>query len=126
MRKLFVFNMVSLDGFFEGPNHNINWHIVDDEFNQFAIEQTSSVDMILFGQVTYELMASYWPTPAATTDDPIVADLMNRLPKIVNPVVLGSGTPLFQGIKDKLKLKLLKTRTFRSGNVLLYYQPDNK
>ena len=186
MRKLFSFNMVSLDGFFEGPNQDINWHNVDDEFNQFAIEQTSTVDTLLFGRVTYQLMASYWPTPAATTDDPIVADLMNRLPKIVfsrtlqkaewhntrlikdhiaeeisklkqqpgkdlalfgsanllstlmqmdlidehrimvNPVVLGSGNPLFKGIKDKLSLKLLKTRTFSSGNVLLYYQPANK
>ncbi len=186
MRRLFAFNMVTLDGFFEGPNQDISWHHVDDEFNQFAIEQTSTVDTILFGRVTYELMANYWPTPAATTDDPIVADLMNRLPKIVfsrtlqraewnntrlikdniaeeisklkqqsgkdlalfgsanllstliqmdlidehrimvNPVVLGSGTPLFQGIKGKFNLKLLKARTFRSGNVLLYYQPDNK
>ena len=83
MRKLFAFNMVSLDGFFEGPNRDINWHNVDDEFNQFAIEQTSTVDTILFGRVTYELMAGYWPTPAATTDDPVIADLMNRLPKIV-------------------------------------------
>ncbi len=185
MRKLFAFNMVTLDGFFEGPNHDISWHQVDDEFNQFAIEQTRSVDMILFGRVTYELMASYWPTPAALTDDPIVADLMNGLPKIVfsrtlqtaewnntrlikdniaeeilklkqqpgkdlalfgsanllstliqmglidehrimvNPVVLGSGIPLFRGITDKLNLKLLKTRTFSSGNVLLCYRPDN-
>ena len=45
---------------------------------------------------------------------------------MVNPVVLGSGTPLFKGIKDKLRLKLTNTRTFRSGNVLLYYQPDGK
>jgi dihydrofolate reductase len=81
MRKLFAFNMVSLDGFFEGPNHDINWHLVDDEFNQFAIEQTGTVETILFGRVTYELMASYWPTPAAQADDPIVADLMNSLPK---------------------------------------------
>jgi len=182
MRKLFAFNMVSLDGFFEGPNRDINWHNVDDEFNQFAIEQTSAVDTILFGRVTYELMAGYWPKPAATTDDPVIADLMNRLPKIVfsrtlqkaewnntrlikdhiaeeittlkqqpgkdlalfgsanllstlikmglidehriivNPIVLGSGTPLYQGLKDKLNLKLLKTKTFRNGNVLLYYQ----
>ena len=42
MRKLFAFNMVSLDGFFEGPNHDIWWHYVDDEFNQFAIEQTAT------------------------------------------------------------------------------------
>jgi hypothetical protein len=64
MRNLFAFNMVSLDGFFEGRERDINWHNVDDEFNQFAIEQTSSVGTILFGRVTYELMASYWPTPA--------------------------------------------------------------
>jgi dihydrofolate reductase len=186
MRKLFAFNMVSLDGFFEGPNHDINWHLVDDEFNQFAVEQTSTVDTILFGRVTYELMASYWPTSAALANDPIVADLMNRLPKIVfsktlqkvgwnntrlvknnieeeitalkqqpgkdlaifgsanllstlnrmglideyrimvNPIVLGRGTPLFQRINDPLNLILLKTRTFRSGNVLLYYQLDNE
>jgi dihydrofolate reductase len=40
---------------------------------------------------------------------------------IMCPVVLGSGTPLFQGIKDKLNLELLKTRTFRNGNILLIY-----
>ena len=42
---------------------------------------------------------------------------------MVNPVVLGEGTPLFKGIKDRLKLRLIKTRTFKSGNVLLYYEP---
>jgi dihydrofolate reductase len=83
MRKLFSFNMVSLDGFFEGPNQDITWHNVDEEFNQFAIEQISSVDTYLFGRVTYQLMASYWPTQEAITNDPIIADLMNRLPKVV-------------------------------------------
>ena len=83
MRKLFSFNMVTLDGYFEGPNHEIDWHNVDGEFNEFAIEQTGAVDMLLFGRVTYQLMASYWPTPDAIKNDPIVADLMNRLPKIV-------------------------------------------
>ena len=186
MRNLFSFNMVTLDGFFEGPNQDISWHHVDDEFNQFAIEQTSSIGTILFGRVTYELMASYWPTSAAVVDDPVIAGLMNSLPKIVfsrtlqnaewnntrlikdhiaeeitklkgqpgkdlaifgsanllssliqmdlvdehrimvNPVVLGSGTPLFLGIKEQLELKLVKTKTFSSGNVLLYYQPAIK
>jgi hypothetical protein len=42
---------------------------------------------------------------------------------LVNPVVLGSGKPLFKGINGKVGLKLLKTRMFRNGNVLLYYQP---
>lgn len=185
MRKLFSFNMVTLDGFFEGPNHDINWHMVDDEFNQFAIEQTSTIGTILFGRATYELMISYWPTPAAQADDPEVAHLMNTLPKVVfsrtlskaewnntrlitnnvaeevlklkqeagndlavfgsanllsslmqlnlvdehrvlvNPVLLGRGTPLFQNITHPVSLKLMKTRTFKSGNVLLYYQDDH-
>jgi len=183
MRKLFAFNMITLDGFFEGPNQDISWHNVDDEFNQFAIEQTSTVDTILFGRKTYEGMASYWPTEAAINDDPIIAGLMNSLPKIVfsrtlqktewnntrlirdniaeeilrlkgqlgrdiavfgsadllstliqvdlidehrimvNPVVIGSGSPLFKNINDKRKLQFVNIKTFRSGNVLLYYQP---
>ncbi|MCL4529569.1 MAG: dihydrofolate reductase family protein, partial [Chloroflexi bacterium] len=44
---------------------------------------------------------------------------------MVNPVVLGSGTPLFQ-TKDKFNLKLLRTRMFGNGNILLYYEPDAK
>ncbi len=83
MRKVIVANLVSLDGFFAGPNGEIDWHIVDEEFNEYAIELLSTVDALLFGRVTYELMASYWPTPAATQNEPIVADKMNNLPKIV-------------------------------------------
>jgi dihydrofolate reductase len=183
MRKIIFFNLTSLDGYFEGPDRDINWHHVDDEFNEFAIQQTGEFGVLLFGRVTYELMASYWPTDAAKRDDPIIAELMNRLPKIVfsntlekaewentklvrdnivekvsklkelpgkdiaifgssdlavtlidlglidefrimiNPIVLGEGKPILQGIKSKLELKLLKTRTFKSGNVLLYYEP---
>lgn len=186
MRNLFAFNMVSLDGFFEGPERDISWHRVDDEFNQFAIEQTSAVDTILFGRVTYEMMASYWPTRAAIDDDPVIAGLMNGLPKIVfsrtldkpewnttrlvkdhlareisalkqqpgkdlalfgsanllsslmqldlidehriivNPVLLGSGRPLFQGVIDKIDLKLHRTRAFQNGNILLVYRPTNR
>jgi dihydrofolate reductase len=44
---------------------------------------------------------------------------------MVNPVILGEGKSLFEGIINKLELKLIKTRTFQSGNVLLYYQPAN-
>jgi dihydrofolate reductase len=91
MRKLFAFNMVTLDGFFEGPDHDINWHNVDEEFNEFAVEQTSSVGTLLFGRLTYLLMESYWPTPAALADDPQVAALMNSLPKVVFSKTLRSA-----------------------------------
>jgi dihydrofolate reductase len=57
--------MVTLDGFFAGPNGEIDWHIVDEEFNQYAIDLLNTVDTILFGRVTYQLFESYW-TAAAT------------------------------------------------------------
>lgn len=179
--------MVSLDGYFEGPNHDLSWHNVDLEFNAFATSQTKGVDLLLFGRKTYELMASYWPTEYARKNDAAVAKLMNITPKIVfsktlkkvqeipywenvelvnknvlekvkrlknikgadigifgsnnltvslmgmdlidefrimiNPVAIGKGTPLFSGIKKKLELRLLKSREFKNGNVLLYYEP---
>ncbi len=175
--------MSTLDGFFAGPNGEIDWHNVDEEFNAFAIDQLDSADGLIFGRVTYQVMASYWPTPTAVADDPHVAVKMNAIPKIVfsrtlekaewnnarlikghideeilklkqqpgqdwyifgsadlaayftqrglideyriivNPVVIGSGMPLFKDLKSRLDLKLIKARTFRSGNVLLYYEP---
>jgi len=78
-----MFNMVSLDGFFEAPGRDISWHSVDAEFNTFAIEQLNKVDTIIFGRITYELMENYWPTAAAEKDDPEVALLMNASKKIV-------------------------------------------
>ncbi len=187
MRKIIVFNLVSLDGYFAGPKGEIDWHNTDEEFSKFAVEQTKTFKTLIFGRVTYELMASYWPTPEAIKNDPIVAKQLNTLPKIVfsrtlkkvnqgpnwknvtlfnkidpkvikkmkqgrgdditilgsgtivqaftnlglideyrllvNPIVLGRGKPMFKNIKNQLKLKLLKTRTFKNGNVLLYYRP---
>jgi dihydrofolate reductase len=181
MGKIILFNMVTLEGFFSGLNGEIDWHHTDDEFDHFAAEQLSSVDTLLFGRITYEGMASYWTTEAALINDPIVAEQMNSLSKIVvsrtlekadwqnttllrdaealrqlkeqsgkdlmifgsarlstslthlglideyrimvNPVILGEGIPLFSGVNEQLPLKLLITRAFRSGNVLLIYQP---
>ena len=83
MRKVLVSEMVTLDGYFAGPNGEIDWHHVDAEFNEFAIDQLNHVDTLLFGRVTYQMMASYWPTPLAIRHDPIVADKMNSLSKVV-------------------------------------------
>jgi dihydrofolate reductase len=58
MRKVFLFMMVTLDGFFEGSDHEIDWHNVDEEFKEFAIDQLNEVDALLFGRVTYQGMAS--------------------------------------------------------------------
>jgi dihydrofolate reductase len=186
MRKVIVSEMVTLDGFFAGPNGEIDWHIVDEEFNQYAIDLLNTVDTILFGRVTYQLFESYWPgaakNPSTSKSDLEIAHKINNMNKIVfsktmdkvdwkntrlvkevipeeiakmkqqsgknmviygsgsivstfaqlglideyrlivNPVVFGNGKTLFKGINDKLNLKFLRTKAFRSGNVLLYYQ----
>ncbi len=83
MRKIIVSNLVTQDGFFSGPNGELDWHMIDEEFDAYAAQQLSAMDAILFGRVTYEMMASYWPTPAAMFDDSHVAEQMNSLPKIV-------------------------------------------
>ncbi len=181
---------LSLDGYFEGPNHDLSWHNVDDEFNKFAIEQLRQADLFLWGRRMYQTMENYWPRaaedPKASKDDLEIARLINATPKIVfsrtlanaeerenwkniklvrnfnsgeikrlkeqrgkgmwvggselavffikaglidefrfmvNPVIIGAGTPIFNGLNSKLKLELIRTRAFRSGNVLLYYKP---
>ncbi len=79
MRKLFVSNVMSLDGFFETPERKLDWCVVDEEFFSYAREMLRSVDTILFGRRTYQHMAAYWPT--APKDE--IAEKMNNLRKIV-------------------------------------------
>jgi dihydrofolate reductase len=92
MRKLISFMVTTLDGYYEGPNQEFDWPNVDDEFNEFAIRQINDIDTLLFGRVTYEGMASYWPTPEAAEFDPLIAGLMNDMPKVVYSSTLGEAT----------------------------------
>jgi dihydrofolate reductase len=81
MRRLIMWNMVTLDGLFEGPKSwDIDWHeyVWGEELEQLSIEQLKSADMLLFGRVTYQGMASHWPS--ATGE---VADFMNSISKVV-------------------------------------------
>ncbi len=92
MRKVVLFNMMSLDGFFAGPEGELDWHNVDEEFNRFAIDQLDTAGALVFGRRTYEVMASYWPIPAAVEDDPEVARRMNDIKKIVFTRTLGAAS----------------------------------
>ena len=84
MRTLTVFNMVSLDGYFVDAHGDMSWaHKHDPEWRAFTAENAGGGGVLLFGRKTYEMMASYWPTPAASQNDPAVARGMNELPKIV-------------------------------------------
>ena len=175
---------VSLDGFVEGPNREIDWHLVDDELHSHFNEQLAAMGAFLSGRVTYELMASYWPTADAdpASPRPIVefARIWREMPKVVysrtlaradwnttvvrevvpaevrelvaraggdlalggsdlaaafrrhdlideyrvyvHPVVIGGGKPLFRPSDAGLALRLVETRTFGNGVVLLRYQ----
>ena len=83
MRKIIVSNNVTLDGFFAGPNGELDWKVWDEEIAQYGKDQSDFTDTILFGRVTYELMSSYWPTPAASSQDPVITAFMNNSRKIV-------------------------------------------
>jgi dihydrofolate reductase len=80
MRKLFWQMNVTLDGFMEGPNRELNdtAQVADKDFDRYATEMLKSIDAILLGRRTYQLFAGYWPS--ATGPD---ADRLNELPKIV-------------------------------------------
>ena len=85
MRKLLVFNSVTLDGYFTDQNGDMSWaHKQDDaEWNAFTAENAKSGGELLFGRVTYDLMVSFWPTAAAAKMFPEVAEGMNKAPKVV-------------------------------------------
>ena len=181
MARLIQWNLMSLDGYFEGAKKwDLEWHkyVWDRELETFSTEQLRSAGMLLFGRITYEGMAAYWKT--ATGE---VAELMNSLPKAVVsrtlagadwnntrvirggtaeevpklkqeidgdifvfgsaalsatltraglfdefplalvPAVLGRGTPLFGRDLPRHRLKLLESRTLKSGVIILRYAP---
>ena len=184
MKKVIFQMSVSLDGYFEGPNQEIGWHVVDDEFNAYAVEKLKASDVLIMGRRNYELMASYWPT--AADNDPAITELMNTKPKlvfsrtlkavewqnsrlatgsiadevarlkqvpgdgllwvggselaasflelglvdelhfIITPILLGGGNTVFDGITKRYPLRHLSTRTFRSGNVVVSYEPARR
>ena len=87
MGKVTSFMTVSLDGYFEGPNHDISWHNVDDEFNEFAIKSLRETEVLLFGRRTYQLFEDSWPRaakdPTMTKENLEIARLINNMNKIV-------------------------------------------
>jgi dihydrofolate reductase len=84
MNKLIVFNQVSLDGYFADANSEMSWaHKQDAEWNAFVAENAKGDAVLLFGRITYEQMAGFWPSSTAIEHFPTVAKGMNSLPKVV-------------------------------------------
>jgi len=183
MGKLQVYNFVSANGYFKGPGEDISWahQTASQEESDFAAENAQGGAVLLFGRKTYEMMASYWPTPEGKKNNPGVAEGMNNAEKIVfsktlkkadwnntrivssnmeeevrklkqsgkditilgsgsivnqlaeaglidefqvmvHPVAIGNGTAFLKDIHKKIDLELTKTRSFKTGIVLLCYR----
>lgn len=179
MRKVILNLAVSLDGFIEGPNGEIDWCIMDDDMNFDAF--IASIDTMFYGRVSYDAWGNFQPdentSPAEKAmwqgihakkkfvfsrqnrqDDKatfISSDITEKVTAIkeqpgkdiwlygganliktfihsglidvykmsVHPVVLGSGKPLFEDLKERIRLKLTGTNVYRSGVVELTYEP---
>jgi dihydrofolate reductase len=84
MRKLMVFDQVSLDGFFVDRDGDMQWaHKRDPEWQEFVANNARGGGMLVFGRKTYDQMIQYWPTPQAMQNTPVVAERMNNMPKVV-------------------------------------------
>ena len=93
MRRLNVFNSVSVDGYFSDASGDMSWaHKSDPEWNAFVGDNASGNGELLLGRVTYDMMASFWPTPAALETNRKVAEGINRLPKVVFSRTLDKAT----------------------------------
>lgn len=93
MRKLSVFNNVSLDGYFVDADGDMSWAhdgAEDPEFAAFTAGNAGGEGALIFGRVTYEMMARFWPTEAAKAAMPEIAAGMNRMEKIVFSRTLGT------------------------------------
>ena len=87
MRKIIFMMSVSLDGFFEGPDRELDWHLVDEEVHTHFNTELAVAGAFLDGRVTYELMADYWPSadqdPQAPAPIREFANIWREMPKIV-------------------------------------------
>lgn len=84
MPRLIMWNMVTLDGMFEGAKPwELGWHedVWGEDMEQWSRDQLKTAGALLFGRRTYEGMASYWITAQGEPGD--IADSMNSIPKVV-------------------------------------------
>ncbi|MFI9639769.1 dihydrofolate reductase family protein [Micromonospora sp. NPDC051925] len=184
MRKVILWMSISLDGYFEGPDHEIGWHLVDEELHAYFNAELAGMGAFLEGRRSYELMSAFWPTADADPTNPPTmrefAGIWRTTPKIVysrtlthvddnatlvrdvdpdevaalkarpggdmvvggaelaaafrrlglvdeyrifvHPVLIGRGNPLFPPSDIHDDLRLVETRVFGNGVVMLRHQ----
>jgi dihydrofolate reductase len=185
MRRLSVFQNISVDGYFVDRQNDMAWAHTgpDPEFDAFTQGNAQGESEFIFGRVTYDMMASFWPSDQALQMMPVVAKKMNSTRKwvfsrtrdklawanstlikgdpaaelrklkeakgpgllimgsgsivaqlapaglideyqlVLNPLALGGGRTMFEGLPQNLNLKLTSSRAFKNGKLFLRYEP---
>ena len=123
MRKIILMMSVSLDGFIEGPDREIDWHMVDDELHAHFNEQLSAMGAFLSGRVTYELMAGFWPTADAdpSSTGPMVefARIWRDMPKIVFSRTLERADWNTTIVRDVVADQVMELKAQPGGDLVL-------
>jgi dihydrofolate reductase len=125
MRKVIYYMMVTLNGLSSGPNGELDLFGPDDEMMQFALPVFSAADAILFGRVTYELLASYWTplasAPHSTTPkgDIEFAKLFKNMKRIVFSRTLKHVDDKAVLIRENIGADVAKLKQQSGGHLLL-------
>jgi dihydrofolate reductase len=119
VRKLIMWNLITLDGCFEGEkNWDLPWHerLWGEELERFSLDQLQSSDLLLFGRVTYEGMAAYWQAAKGA-----VADYMNGLPKVVCSRTLQTASWNNSTlVKDNVAEEVASLKQQGNGNMFVF------
>ncbi len=123
MRKIIWTISVSVDGYMEGPNREIDWHMVDDELHGHFNGWLARAGGFLEGRVTYELMAQFWPTadqdPAATPTVVEFAQIWRDMPKVVYSRTLERADWNATVARDVVPAEVLALKAQPGGDLVL-------
>jgi dihydrofolate reductase len=123
MRKIVLMMSVSLDGYIEGPNREIDWHVVDDELHAHFNDVLRGMGAFLEGRVTYQLMDAYWPTADQDPEaSPIVVDfatIWRNMPKLVFSRTLRHGDRHTTIVRDVVVADILALKAQDGGDLAL-------
>jgi dihydrofolate reductase len=123
MRKIILMSSVSLDGFFEGPDRDISWHLVNEEFSRYLNEQFRAVGAFMYGRVTYELMADIWPTadrnPALSATLVEFGGIWRDMPKFLFSRTLTQAGWNTTVLHDVVPEQIAKLKAQSGGDIIL-------
>jgi dihydrofolate reductase len=123
MRKIVLAMSVSVDGYFEGPDHDISWHHVDVEVHRHFNEELGQMSAFLDGRVTYELMAEFWPTadadPASSPEVAQFAGIWREMPKIVYSTTLQDAAWNATIVRDVVPAEIAALKEQPGGDLAL-------